>query len=94
VVYRKIISSKKRGVEIREAMRKTILYLTLFVNMTLFQGCLFFNDRGISSSYYSSCEHYYDSQGFYKEKCDENIVNYKDLNPLKSNGKGVYSVQF
>jgi len=29
--------------------------------------------------YYSDCEEYYDSQGYYHKKCDDNIVDYSDV---------------
>ena len=48
----------------------------------LLQGCLFFNDRGISTKYYSECKEYYDAQGFYHKECDKNLIDYKKLNPF------------
>ncbi|MDP3301179.1 MAG: hypothetical protein Q8S36_04340 [Sulfuricurvum sp.] len=29
--------------------------------------------------YYSDCEEYYDVQGYYHKKCDDNIVDYSDV---------------
>jgi hypothetical protein len=61
-------------------MKKISLFLiSIFFVSLFFQGCLFFNKRGVSDNFYSDCSHYYDSRGFYKETCDENIVDYKDF---------------
>lgn len=74
-------------------MKKIIKNIYFLAILVFFQGC-FFNERGISSTYYNDCSHYYDSRGLYREKCDENIVDYKDLNPLKNNGNGIYYTNF
>ncbi|MDP2076419.1 MAG: hypothetical protein Q8N01_08895 [Sulfuricurvum sp.] len=29
--------------------------------------------------YYNGCEEYYDAQGYYHKKCEENIVDYSDV---------------
>jgi len=75
-------------------VKKIYLLISIFIISLTIQGCIFFNERGISSHYYSDCTHYYDSRGLYHEKCDENIIDYKDLNPIKSDGKGLYYVEF
>lgn len=51
---------------------KLLLLLPLFIT-----GC--FNERGVSLRYYNDCEEYYDVQGYYHQKCDKNIVDYKDI---------------
>lgn len=43
----------------------------------LLSGC--FNERGVSLRYYNDCEEYYDAQGYYHKKCDENLVDYADV---------------
>lgn len=48
-----------------------------FFFLFLFTGCV--NERGISARYYNDCREYYDVQGYYHKKCDENIVDYKDI---------------
>ena len=48
-----------------------------FLAVLLFNGC--FNERGISMRYYNDCEEYYDAQGYYHKKCDENIMDYSDV---------------
>ena len=55
---------------------KTILIL---LTALLLQGCLYFNDRGVSGRYYNGCKEYYDSMGIYHRECDENIVEYKTV---------------
>ncbi|MDD5716195.1 MAG: hypothetical protein PHW64_00195 [Sulfuricurvum sp.] len=45
--------------------------------LLIFTGC--FNDRGISGRYYSECEEFYDTQGYYHKKCDKNIIDYSTL---------------
>jgi len=55
---------------------KTILIL---IPLFLFQGCLYFNDRGVSGRYYNDCKEYYDSMGIYHKDCDENLVEYKTV---------------
>ena len=54
---------------------KTVIIPTFFA--LLLAGCA--NDRGISSRYYNECREYYDAQGYYHKKCDENIVDYQDI---------------
>lgn len=56
------------------AMKKTSLLLLFPI---LFAGC--FNERGVSLRYYNECEEYYDLQGYYHKKCDQNLVDYSDI---------------
>jgi hypothetical protein len=55
---------------------KTLLIL---LTALLLQGCFYFNDRGVSGSYYNGCKEYYDSMGIYHKTCDENLVEYKTV---------------
>ena len=55
---------------------KTILIL---LTSLLIQGCVYFNDRGVSGQYYNGCKEYYDAMGIYHKVCDENIVDYKTV---------------
>ncbi|MDD4505764.1 MAG: hypothetical protein PHE60_05305 [Sulfurospirillaceae bacterium] len=55
---------------------KTILILLIAL---LFQGCLYFNDRGVSDRYYNGCKEYYDAMGIYHKECEENLVEYKTV---------------
>ncbi|MBN2963736.1 hypothetical protein JWV37_02995 [Sulfurospirillum sp. T05] len=60
---------------------KKALILILFA--LTFQGCLYLNDRGVSTRYYNDCKEYYDSMGVYRKTCDDNLVDFSDLNPKK-----------
>lgn len=51
--------------------------IIFFFAVLIFSGC--FNDRGISLRYYNDCEEYYDAQGYYHKKCDDNIMDYSDV---------------
>jgi len=59
-----------------------ISILALFLS-----GCIYLNDRGISSKYYNGCKEYYDSMGMYHKECDKNIVDYKDIKKACSRTK-------
>lgn len=48
----------------------------LLAVLLFFTGC--FNERGVSIRYYNNCEEYYDLQGYYHKKCDDNLIDYKD----------------
>ena len=62
-------------------MKKIFIALLLF----LLNGCLYFNERGVDTHYYNSCKEYYDSMGIYHKKCDENLLEYKDVkNSIKN----------
>lgn len=54
-----------------------IKQLFLLLTILLFSGCM--NDRGVSLRYYNDCEEYYDVQGYYHKKCDDNIMDYSDV---------------
>jgi len=66
------------------------IILHILTILSLFQGCLYVNERGITNQYYSDCEEYYDSEGFYRKSCDENLVDYKDVkNTVQETAKKV-----
>lgn len=48
-----------------------IIILPIFLS-----GCLFLNERGVSTKYYNDCKEIYDATGTYKKVCDENLVNW------------------
>lgn len=58
---------------------KKVLILSL--SALFFGGCLYLNDRGVSGRYYNECKEYYDSTGTYRKVCDDNIIDFADLNP-------------
>ncbi len=45
----------------------------------MFNGCLYFNDRGVSAHLYEDCEEYYDNCGNYHKRCTPNIVDYDTI---------------
>jgi hypothetical protein len=53
-----------------------MIKILLLASFIFFSSCA--NKRGISATYYNDCKEYYDVQGFYHQKCDENIVDYKE----------------
>ncbi len=56
--------------------------LILLLALIGFSGC--FNERGVSLHYYNDCEEYYDSQGYYHNKCNNNLVDYSDVKKVFS----------
>lgn len=65
-------------------MKQTLFFTIVLIMLT---GC--FNERGVSMRYYNDCEEYYDAQGYYHKKCDENIADYKDAQKVYDNVKEV-----
>jgi len=63
------------------------IILHILAILFIFQGCLYTNERGISTNYYSDCEEYYDSEGFYRKSCDENLLDYKDVTDAAKDAK-------
>ena len=52
--------------------------LFILLAFLLLSGCV--GKRGISLKYYNDCEEYYDVQGYYHKKCDdEGMVTYKEV---------------
>jgi len=50
----------------------------IVISMTFFSGCI--SKRGISAKYYNDCKEYYDVQGYYHQKCDDDgMLKYKDI---------------
>jgi len=51
-------------------------YLFFVIIPIFFSGCLYVNDRGISTRYYNDCKEYYDAMGIYHKKCDKNLIEF------------------
>lgn len=51
------------------------IILLIFILFFL-SGCLWFNERGISTRQYNGCKEYYDATGAYQKKCDKNVVDW------------------
>jgi len=56
-----------------------ILIQSVYEIYFLLQGCLYFNDRGISGHLYDNCHSYYDGEGNFIEDCDGNIIGYGEI---------------
>ena len=54
-------------------------YLITLLSIVLFQGCLYFNDRGVSGHLYDNCHSYYDGEGNFIQECDGNIIDYYEV---------------
>ncbi|BBG66241.1 hypothetical protein NNO_1538 [Hydrogenimonas sp.] len=53
-------------------------FLILPILLTI-QGCVYFNEEGISTKRYRDCIEYYDIQGKYRCECDENLIDYDQM---------------
>ncbi len=53
-------------------------YLILTLTLLSFQGCFYFNDRGVSGNLYNECRTYHDANGVFINSCDENIIDYTE----------------
>ncbi len=51
----------------------------LILTILLLQGCVYFNEEGISTKRYKDCIEYYDAQGRYHCECDENLIDYDQM---------------
>lgn len=54
-------------------MRQILLLISVGI---LLGGCLFVNERGVSTNYYNDCKEYYDATGTYRKDCPKNIVDW------------------
>ena len=50
--------------------------LLLIASLFLLSGCLFINERGVSTNYYNDCKEYYDATGVYRKDCPKNIIDW------------------
>ncbi len=53
-------------------------YLLTYIVTFLLQGCMYFNDRGISANLYAKCYETYDANGKYIKRCDKNMLEYDE----------------
>jgi len=60
---------------------KSALIFTLLSLML--NGYIYLNERGILGRYYNECSEFYDATGTYHKECDENLIDYRELNPKK-----------
>jgi len=61
---------------------KRIKYSIFLLIPVLFNGCLYFNDKGVSQYRYHECKEGFDANGTYFKECDKNLYLYKDIPPL------------
>lgn len=54
-------------------------YFLILPILLLLNGCVYFNEDGISAKRYRDCIQYYDAQGKFHCECDENIIDYKEM---------------
>jgi hypothetical protein len=60
----------------RRGVYKAIFLIAVLLTV---QGCVYFNECGVSNRLYRDCKEYYDSEGNYHKECPKNIVNYSDF---------------
>lgn len=58
---------------------KYIAWTLLVLLLSFLNGCVYFNECGVSNELYHDCKEYYDADGNYIRNCPPNIVNYSDL---------------
>jgi hypothetical protein len=51
----------------------------VFFFAIFFNGCIYFNETGISGHLYDNCEEYYDSCGNYHKECPKNLADYTEI---------------
>ncbi len=54
-------------------------YILALIIPIFFNGCLFINERGISTKLYNECREYYDLMGYYHKDCDKNLIDFRDI---------------
>lgn len=88
-VFYKITAKPRKALNPDKIQLDMIKYILIWLfTLLFFSGC--FNERGVSMRYYNDCEEYYDAQGYYHKKCDDNIVDYSEvkkvINPTTTDG--------
>ncbi len=54
-------------------------YILFSILLLFLQGCVYFNEEGISTKRYRDCIEYYDAQGKYHCECDQNVIDYDQI---------------
>lgn len=57
-------------------MSLRVVFVFGFVALLL-SGCVYLNERGVSTQYYNDCKEYYDASGTYQKKCEHNIIDWE-----------------
>jgi len=58
-------------------LKPFMIKISIILFAFLLQGCV--NKRGVSLEYNADCQEYYDLQGYYHKKCDDELVTYKEV---------------
>ena len=59
-------------------MKTLAQILLLSVLAAMLGGCVFLNDRGVTTKYYNECKEYYDATGTYRKECPKNIIDWTE----------------
>ncbi len=54
-------------------------YILFSILLLFLQGCVYFNEEGISTKRYRDCIEYYDAQEKYHCECDQNVIDYDQI---------------
>ncbi len=58
---------------------KTLAQILFFSALAeMLGGCVFLNDRGVTTKYYNECKEYYDATGVYHKECPKNIIDWTE----------------
>ncbi len=58
---------------------KTLARILFFSALAaMLGGCVFLNDRGVTTKYYNECKEYYDATGVYHKECPKNIIDWTE----------------
>lgn len=58
---------------------KTLAQILFFSALAvMLGGCVFLNDRGVTTKYYNECKEYYDATGAYRKECPKNIIDWTE----------------
>jgi len=58
-------------------LKPFMIKISIILFAFLLQGCV--NKRGVSLEYNADCQEYYDLQGYYHKKCDDEIITYQGV---------------
>ncbi|RRD54623.1 hypothetical protein [Campylobacter rectus] len=59
-------------------MKTLAQILFLLALAAMLGGCVFLNDRGVTTKYYNECKEYYDATGTYRKECPKNIIDWTE----------------
>ena len=59
-------------------MKTLTQFLLLSALAAMLGGCVFSNDRGVTTKYYNECKEYYVATGVYHKECPKNIIDWTE----------------